>query len=128
MTATIRALLVPAYDPPKVIQVDPTWQSVAVAIKARWIERVRTPLVDVVMWVDEEGATTIGVEQNCWVTGPTRLYRGDIYGDVLITGEVMADDGPDYAGLTDEQLIAVLGRVDVSPRHLPDLMAGIEVR
>lgn len=127
MTATIRALLVPAYDPPKVIQVDPTWQSVAVAIKARWIERVRTPLVDVVMWVDDEGATTIGVEQNCWVTGQGRLYPGDLYGDVLITGEVMTGDGPDYAGLTDEQLIAVLGRVNVSPTLLPELLAGIEV-
>lgn len=125
--STIRALLVPAHGDPEVVHLARHWRGLTTAIDAQYVERVRTPIEGVAMWVDEDGIAK-KLQENCWVAGRNRLYPGDIYGDVLITGEEMTPDGLDVAGLTDEQLIAVLARIDVSPKHLPDLMSGIEVR
>lgn len=108
----IRALRIPTSGPLTLVEVQAAdYRTMARTIGADYIEHVRTPLAGIAMLVDEEGALKTSREVNIPVSGI--LYRGRVFGDVLIFGEVDGPEGRDVAHLTDEDLARVCERLGV---------------
>lgn len=80
-------------------------------IGAIYLEHVRTPLPDVAMLVDEEGALADDRQVNITVAGT--LHRGRVFGDVLVFSETDGPEGRDVDHLTDEHLNLVCDRLGI---------------
>lgn len=81
-----RVMLVPAgEDKPQLIQLDEDWQAMARVIGCEYVERVRTPIENLVIYCDEEFLLKSPVPE------PNRvgfvLYPGPIHGNVLLCKE-----------------------------------------
>lgn len=97
----IRALFVPANED-SVVELDLTDELqketnpyfVSQEFIKAYTERVRTPIVDIAMFVDELGMIK-KLPENKRVS--FKLYPGPIFGDVVIlkTEEIYTEDGPD---------------------------------
>lgn len=110
-----RAVLMPVRGAMSLIEVDVNdWRALAKAIGSEYIERVRIPVPDAAMIVDEEGLFT--EKPTNWAA--FGLYPGVIVGDVLIVGEVETPEGADFAGLSDESLSVLCSRMGIRPAAL----------
>lgn len=109
---TIRALRIPARGAITLVDLPAGgYQAMARAIDADYIEHVRTPLPGIAMLVDEEGALKARPEVNIAVSGV--LYRGRVFGDVLILAEVDGPEGRDVTHLDDTDLARVCERLGI---------------
>lgn len=108
----IRALRIPTSGPLNLINVEAgDYRTMARTIGATYLEHVRTPLPDVAMLVDEEGALADDRQVNITVAGT--LYRGRVFGDVLVFSETDGPEGRDVDHLTDEHLNVVCDRLGI---------------
>ena len=96
-------------DAPKKITCD--W--VAKNIDCEWIEIVRPNRLEkgFIMLVDEEGL----LKSNFVNLAASWMYETDkhgspIAGKVMIVKEVMGPDGPEFAGMTDEEATMIAGK------------------
>lgn len=103
-----RALIVYDNGNAEVVHLDVTDnRAIAKHIGCEWIERVKTPIENVVLVVDEEGLyTDKPVNERV-----SRFYPGTLKGHVLVVAEKWVGDGIDFTGLSDVQLGLVAARL-----------------
>lgn len=112
MSTKKQALLVPAGEgKPQLIDLDADdWQGMAKAIGCDYVERVRTPIKNLVIYCDEEFLL------KSQRPAPNRvgfvLYPGPILGDVLLCKERWDGEIVDINQYTMDQLLKLLDRAN----------------
>ena len=102
-----RVMLVPSgEDKPQLIQLDEDWRAMAEVIGCQYVERVRTPIENLVIYCDEEFLLKSPIPE------PNRvgfvLYPGPIHGNVLLCKERWDGELVDITQFTVDQLCKLL--------------------
>ena len=109
-----QVLLVPAgEDKPQLIQLDDDWRAMANAIGCDYVERVRTPIENLVIYCDEEFLLKSPRPE------PNRvgfvLYPGPIHGNVLLCKERWDGEIVDLTQSMADHLLKLLDRANYHP-------------
>lgn len=112
---TIKVLRVTTGGEVEMVRITTDFRHLARSIKADSIERVRTRFPDIMLYVDEEGLLKPDPRLNLKAM---LFYPGRIVGDVLITGEVMTNEGADIDTLPTEAVIRACQLMGVDPEPL----------
>ena len=102
-----QAMLVPSGEgKPQLIQLDEDWRAMARVIGCEYVERVRTPIKNLVIYCDEEFLLKSPIPE------PNRvgfvLYPGPIHGNVLLCKERWDGELVDISPYTMAQLCRLL--------------------
>lgn len=109
-----QAMLVPSgEDKPQLVQLDDDWRAMARIIGCEYVERVRTPIENLVIYCDEEFLLKSPIPE------PNRvgfvLYPGPIHGNVLLCKERWDGEIVDLNQYTMDQLLKLLDRANYHP-------------
>lgn len=106
-----QVMLVPSgEDKPQLVQLDDDWRAMAKVIGCEYVERVRTPIKNLVIYCDEEFLLKTPIPE------PNRvgfvLYPGPIHGNVLLCKERWDGELVDLSPYTLVQLSKLLDRAN----------------